>query len=225
MVALLSACLAFATESLHQSWSFQVADSKGRANSPVCGFHILSSEYSPASSCGSAGRRYGFCCAGGHHEWTLTAPMSACASWSSSGSHSSEGLWFDRQEMEVWPATKSNRTWLWQLDFIVFILESGTSKNGKISFLMMTKYYENNWSKQWWFFPVPNINKMKYSDKHNVNTHILWCGYHSWALRSKQHGNNGKCIHCHGHSAFVSRALQLVETNSHWASTQWSNNL
>lgn len=50
--------------------------------------------------------------------------------------------------------------------------------------------------------------------KQNVNTHILWCGYHSWDLRSKQHGNNGKCIHCHDHSTFVSRALQLVETHS-----------
>lgn len=180
MVAFLFACLAFATQSRYQSWSFQVADNTGRADSPACGFHILSSEYSPASSCGSAGQRCGFCCAGGRREWTLTALTSACASWSSSGSHSLEGLWFDRQEMEVWPATKNNRTWLRQLDFIVFILASGTSKNGKISFLMMTKYYENDWSKQWWFFPVSNTNKMKYSDSQTEceHTHIMmWLSF------------------------------------------------
>lgn len=177
-----SVCLAFATETLHQSWSFQVADSKGQADSPACGSHIPSSEYSPASSCGSAGRRCGSCCAGGRREWTLTAPKSACASWSSSGSHSSEGLWFDRQEMEVWPAT-NNRTRLWQLDFIVFILASGTSQNGKISFLMMTKYYEDDWSKQWWFFPVSNINKTKQTVKQNVSTHIMvWLSF----LRSQK---------------------------------------
>lgn len=76
-------------------------------NSPTCGFHILGFEYSPVSSCGSAELQFGSCCAGGHHGWTRAALRLACASLSSSGSHSLEDLWFDQQEKEVSPKTNT----------------------------------------------------------------------------------------------------------------------
>lgn len=79
-------------------------------NSPTCGFHILGSEYSPVSSCGSAELQFGSCCAGGHHGWTRAALRLACASLSSSGSHSLEDLWFDQQEKEVSPKTNKYKT-------------------------------------------------------------------------------------------------------------------
>lgn len=60
---------------------------------PVCGSHSPGSGCSPASSCGSAGRRCGFCCGGGCREWTPAALRSACASWWGSGSHCAAGWW------------------------------------------------------------------------------------------------------------------------------------
>lgn len=68
MLTLPSTCLASTTATLHESCSLQVADSNERVNSPICGFHILNSEYSPVSACGSAGPRCGSCCAVGRRE-------------------------------------------------------------------------------------------------------------------------------------------------------------
>lgn len=93
------------------SCSVRASRAAARAqNSPTCGFHILGSEYSPVSSCGSAELQFGSCCAGGRHGWTRAALRLACASLSSSGNHSLEDLWFDQQEKEVSPKTNKYKT-------------------------------------------------------------------------------------------------------------------